>query len=90
MVNDNLRDEVIKNKVKLVAKGFLQKAGIDYGKVYALVARIETIRLLIYALAGCEICLSQWSTRRRSLYGSAVGHQEPETRELMATNLRLA
>lgn len=34
-------------KVMLVAKGFLQKAGIDFGEVFAPVARMETIRLVV-------------------------------------------
>ncbi|RDX76718.1 putative mitochondrial protein, partial [Mucuna pruriens] len=46
-VKVNQRGEVVKNKARRVAKGFLQKAGIDYGEVYALVARIETIRLVV-------------------------------------------
>ncbi|RDY01650.1 Vacuolar protein sorting-associated protein 52 A, partial [Mucuna pruriens] len=46
-VKVNPRGEVVKNKVKLMAKGFLHKAGIDYGEVYAPVARIGTIRLVV-------------------------------------------
>jgi len=38
---------IAKYKSRLVAKGFLQKYGIDYTKVYAPVARLETIRLVI-------------------------------------------
>lgn len=34
---------VIKHKAILVAKGLLQKPRVDYGEVYAFVARIETI-----------------------------------------------
>jgi len=43
----NPQGEVVKHKARLMAKGFLQQAGIDYGEVFALVARIETIRLVI-------------------------------------------
>ncbi|RDY12354.1 hypothetical protein CR513_02868, partial [Mucuna pruriens] len=46
-VKVNPRGEVVKNKAKFVAKGFLQKAGIDYGEFYAPVARIETIMLVV-------------------------------------------
>lgn len=39
--------EVNKVKARLVAKGFLQRLGVDFGEVFALVARIETVRLVI-------------------------------------------
>ena len=45
---------IAKHKARLVAKGFLQKQGIDYTKVYAPVARMETIRLVI-AIASSRI-----------------------------------
>ncbi|XP_073220175.1 uncharacterized mitochondrial protein AtMg00820-like [Cicer arietinum] len=38
---------ISKYKARLVCKGFLQRASIDYSKVFALVAIIETIRLVI-------------------------------------------
>ena len=43
----NLNDTVAKHKARLVARGFLQKPGIDYFEVYALVARIEIVRLVV-------------------------------------------
>src|ERR1043165_5771682 len=36
-----------KHKARLVARGFLQKPGLDYFEVFAPVARHETIRLVI-------------------------------------------
>ena len=43
----NPNGTVAKYKARLVARGFLQKPGIDYSKVYAPVARIETVRLVV-------------------------------------------
>src|ERR1043165_7453282 len=40
-----------KHKARLVARGFLQKPGLNYFEVFAPVARHETIRLMI-ALAA--------------------------------------
>ena len=42
--------EVSRNKARLVCKGYAQEEGIDYGKTFALVARLEGVRtLLAYA-----------------------------------------
>jgi hypothetical protein len=41
------KDEVVRNKSRLVAQGFNQKEGIDYEETLAPVARLETIRILL-------------------------------------------
>ncbi|CAJ2677657.1 unnamed protein product [Trifolium pratense] len=38
---------IAKYKARLVAKGFLQKQGIDFSEIFAPVARIETVRLVV-------------------------------------------
>jgi hypothetical protein len=42
---------VVKHKARLVAKGYVQRQGVDYEEVFAPVARLETVRLLL-ALAA--------------------------------------
>lgn len=44
------RDEhgaVVKHKARLVAKGYVQRPGIDFEEVFAPVARLESVRLLL-------------------------------------------
>ncbi|RHN56129.1 putative reverse transcriptase, RNA-dependent DNA polymerase [Medicago truncatula] len=43
-----------KHKARLVARGFLQKTGMDYFEVYAPVASISS---------RCEVCILEWSIR---------------------------
>jgi len=43
----NAKGEVKRYKAMLVAKGYSHKHEIDYNKVFALVSRLETIRLII-------------------------------------------
>ncbi|KAI3742955.1 hypothetical protein L1987_60654 [Smallanthus sonchifolius] len=45
--------KVTKCKARLVAKGYVQRKGIDFDEVFAPVARLETIRLLL-AIAAKE------------------------------------
>ena len=42
---------IVKYKARLVAKGYAQRFGVDFEEVFALVARIETVRVLL-ALAA--------------------------------------
>lgn len=53
----NSDGSINKYKARLVAKGYVQQYGVDYVEVFAPVARIETIRLLISLAAshGWEI-----------------------------------
>lgn len=44
---------IVKHKARLVAKGYVQRQGIDYEEVFAPVARMESVRLLL-ALAASE------------------------------------
>jgi hypothetical protein len=42
---------VVRHKAWLIVKGYAQRQGIDYDEVFALVARLEAVRLLL-ALAA--------------------------------------
>jgi hypothetical protein len=43
---------VVKHKARLVAKGYVQREGVDFDDVFAHVARLDSVRLLVGALAA--------------------------------------
>eukprot|EP01018_Ginkgo_biloba_P024370 Gb_37459 [translate_table: standard] len=43
----NEQGKVNKHKARLVVKGYKQRSGIDYNEVFALVARMDTIRMIL-------------------------------------------
>jgi len=50
-VNKDPEGNIVKHKARLVAKGYAQRQGIDFDEVFAPIARIETVRVLL-ALAA--------------------------------------
>ena len=43
----NEQGEVIRNKARLVCKGYCQQERIDYEETYAPVARMEAVRMFL-------------------------------------------
>ncbi|GJU29455.1 putative ribonuclease H-like domain-containing protein [Tanacetum coccineum] len=63
------RDIVIKNKARLVAQGYTQEDGIDYDEVFALVARIEAIRMFLAYASFKDFVVYQMDVKSAFLYG---------------------
>ena len=53
----NKKGEVVRNKARLVAQGYSQQKGMDYTETFALVTRLESIRLLISFAVNHNIIL---------------------------------
>ncbi|GJZ58631.1 putative ribonuclease H-like domain-containing protein [Tanacetum coccineum] len=71
-VYGNKKDErgiVVRNKARLVAQGYTQEEGIDYDEVFALVARMEAIRLFLAYASFMGFIVYQMDVKSAFLYG---------------------
>ncbi|GKB56015.1 putative ribonuclease H-like domain-containing protein [Tanacetum coccineum] len=57
------------NKARLVAQGYTQVEGIDYDEVFALVARIEAIRIFLAYASFKDFVVYQVDVKSAFLYG---------------------
>ncbi|GJZ65729.1 putative ribonuclease H-like domain-containing protein [Tanacetum coccineum] len=64
------RGIVIRNKARLVAQGYTQEKGIDYKEVFAPVARIKAIRLLLAYASYMGFTVYQMDVKSAFLYGT--------------------
>nr|GEY20367.1 retrotransposon protein [Tanacetum cinerariifolium] len=60
---------VSRNKASLVAQGYNQQEGIDYDEIYAPVARLESIRILLPYACALDLKLFQMDVKSAFLYG---------------------
>lgn len=68
----NKHDEhgtVIRNKVRLVIKGYTQIKGIDFEETFALIARLESIRILLSIACWLKFKLYQMDVNSEFLNG---------------------
>nr|GEY95598.1 hypothetical protein [Tanacetum cinerariifolium] len=69
----NKHDEentVIRNKSRLVAKGYAQKEGVDFEESFAPVARLEAVRLFIAYATHKSFTVYQMDVKTTFLYGT--------------------
>jgi len=61
--------KVVRNKVRLVAKGFSQVEGLDFGEIFAPVARLEAIHILLAYASNHNMKLFQMEVKSAFLNG---------------------
>ncbi|GJR66967.1 retrovirus-related pol polyprotein from transposon TNT 1-94 [Tanacetum coccineum] len=61
---------ILKNKARLVARGYHQEKGIDFEKSFAPVARLEAIRIFLAFVAHMNIVVYQMDVKTAFLNGS--------------------
>nr|GEW65191.1 retrovirus-related Pol polyprotein from transposon TNT 1-94 [Tanacetum cinerariifolium] len=81
------RGIMIRNKARLVAQGYNKEEGIDYDEVFALVARIEAIRLFLAYASFKDFVVYQMNVKSAFPYGKIeeevyvcqpLGFEDPE------------
>ncbi|GJV03367.1 retrovirus-related pol polyprotein from transposon TNT 1-94 [Tanacetum coccineum] len=66
---------VLKNKARLVTKGYLQEEGLDFEESFTPVARLEAIRIFLANAASKNMTVYQWTSSthvyrlKNALYG---------------------
>ncbi|GKC57057.1 putative ribonuclease H-like domain-containing protein, partial [Tanacetum coccineum] len=66
----NERGVVVRNKARLVTQGHRQEEGIDYDEVFAIVARIEAIRIFLAFASYMGYIVYQMDVKSAFLYGT--------------------
>ena len=61
--------EVEKYQARLVAKGYAQEYGVDYEDVYALIARMDTVRMILAHATQRGWCVFQLDVKSAFLHG---------------------
>ena len=61
--------QVIRNKARLVVQGYYQVEGLDYGEIFAPVARLESIRILLAFATSHNFILHQKAHYQKNIIG---------------------
>nr|GFC18211.1 retrovirus-related Pol polyprotein from transposon TNT 1-94 [Tanacetum cinerariifolium] len=61
---------ILKNKARLVARGYRQEEGIDFEESFALVARLEAIRIFLAYAAQKNMVVYQMDVKTAFLNGN--------------------
>jgi hypothetical protein len=65
----NEEGKVEKYKAQLVAKGYSQVEGIDFGEIFSHVAKLTSIKFLLYIVVAFDLEVEQMDVKTTFLHG---------------------
>ena len=69
-INTNEVGQVKKFKTRFVAKGYSQVEGVDFSEIFSLVAKSNSIRLVMYLVSTFDIEIEQIDMKKSFLHGN--------------------
>ena len=67
--NFNAEGKVEKYKDRLVAKGYSQVEGIDFGEIFSPIAKLKSIRFLLFIVVSFDLEVEQMDVNTTFLHG---------------------
>ena len=61
-----------KYKSRLVAKGYSQVDGIDFGEIFSTIARLTSIRFILYIVVAFDLEAGKMDVKTMFLHGDLI------------------
>jgi hypothetical protein len=61
--------DIVEYKARLVAKGYSQVEGIDFGEIFSPVAKLTSIRFLLFIVVAFDLEVEQMDVKTTFLHG---------------------